>query len=316
MDIKNIQGNTAWIRGGTNTGVYMFDDGTAVLIDVGLGGKRQDKLRDILDNKKVVPRYIFSTHEHSDHSGGLYQMREMYDGIDIYASKKSKFHIEHPDEYVDFLIGGRRDKSLVDSMLKYVPQAGKVDFEVRAGETVVINGHEFKIVDCSGHTDEGIGIITDDKVAFFGDLMITKNSLEKFDFLFMYNCEDHKRTLKMVKDYDFEKAVLGHTRWLYTKEETVDIAEYNYDTLYRYLEFILKSCEKPKNIEEIVAHFIKVKKLPYDYMSYLEYRNSVMAGISYLMDQGLLSHKFEGNILKYYSLDEAKEGLFELFYEE
>lgn len=315
MDIKNIKGNTNWIRGGTNTGVYIFDDNTALLIDVGLGGKRQDKLKEIFDSKDVLPKYVLSTHEHSDHSGGLAQVRDYYNDIEVYSSWKSKFNIENPNEYADFLIGGRRDQSIEEGMLKYVSRAGKVDFVVSPGDVVEINGKKFEIVDCSGHTDRGIGVITEDKVGFFGDLMITKNSLEKFDFLFMYNCEDHKNSLKKVAEYDFETAVLGHTRWLYTKEETIEIANYNYDTLYRYLEFILKSCEKPRNIEEIVADFIKVKKLSYDYMSYLEYRNSVMAGIAYLLDHSLLSHKFEGHQLKYYSEDEAKEGLYGLFYD-
>ena len=44
MELKNLKGNTNWIRGGTNTGVYVFEDNTALLIDVGLGGDRPEKL--------------------------------------------------------------------------------------------------------------------------------------------------------------------------------------------------------------------------------------------------------------------------------
>ena len=55
MELKNLKGNTNWIRGGTNTGVYVFEDNTALLIDVGLGGDRPDKLIKILEeNNNLV----------------------------------------------------------------------------------------------------------------------------------------------------------------------------------------------------------------------------------------------------------------------
>ena len=44
MKLINISGNTFYLRGATNTGVYLFDDSSALIIDPGLSGVRIDKL--------------------------------------------------------------------------------------------------------------------------------------------------------------------------------------------------------------------------------------------------------------------------------
>ena len=44
MKLRNIKGNTYLINGGTNTGVYLFENNDALLVDTGLAGKRQEKM--------------------------------------------------------------------------------------------------------------------------------------------------------------------------------------------------------------------------------------------------------------------------------
>ena len=53
MNLINISGNTFYIRGGTNTGLYLFDDNSALIIDPGLSGARPNKIIKIL-NKVIV----------------------------------------------------------------------------------------------------------------------------------------------------------------------------------------------------------------------------------------------------------------------
>ena len=49
MNLINISGNTFYIRGGTNTGLYLFDDNSALIIDPGLSGARPNKIIKILN---------------------------------------------------------------------------------------------------------------------------------------------------------------------------------------------------------------------------------------------------------------------------
>ena len=52
MNLINISGNAFYIRGGTNTGLYLFDDNSALIIDPGLSGARPNKIIKILNERK------------------------------------------------------------------------------------------------------------------------------------------------------------------------------------------------------------------------------------------------------------------------
>lgn len=299
MNLNQIKGNTYWIRGGTNTGVYVFEDNTALLIDTGLGGKRQDKIIEIFESKNIEIKFIINTHEHIDHSGGNYKIKKRYKDIKIYSSVRSKIYIDFPDVQIDVLNGGRRPKEIMDEVYQVIDGDEEVDEVLYPNSELEIKGHKFKIIDCSGHTEGCIGIITDDKVAFLGDLLITKNSLKKFDFLFMCDYESQMKSLYNLQYVDFELSVLGHSRGVYTKEETLDIAQYNYKTLIRMITFFLETVKEPKTFDQIIKRYIEDKNLECTYVAYLEYRNSLNATVAYLLDTKTIKYVFEENILKY-----------------
>lgn len=308
MELKRIKNNTHWIRGGTNTGVYIFEDNTALLIDVGLGGERQDKLLSILKENRIKVSYIINTHEHEDHIGGNYQIKKEFPELKIYASKRGKVFIENPDIYLDYLTGGRRSNILVEEVNKYLINSESVDYVVKPGDILKLKGHDFKIIECSGHTEGGIGVLTDDGVVFLGDLLITENSLKKFDFLFMSDFASQIWSLDNIRNIDFDIAILGHSSGIYSKEETLSIASYNYKALYRILEFLLNSIDKAKTFDELIKDFVDKRYLVKNYIAYIEYRNSLNAALAYLLDADVITYTLEDNTLKYKlrNLDEIK----------
>lgn len=299
MSLKNIKGNTFWIRGGTNTGVYIFEDRSVLLIDTGIGGERQERMINILDENNLTVRHIINTHEHEDHSGGNHQIKERYKDVTIFSSYKAKIYIENPDLFMDFLTGGRRTALLEKEMSQYILCPEKVDVVVKPGEILNLNGHKFEIVGCAGHTEGSIGVITDDKVAFFADLMISKNSLDKFDFLFMCDYESQMKSLDRVRILDYDLGILGHSSKIFTKQEMIETASYNYMALIRLIEFLLDFLENPRTFDEIIKEFLDNKHLRCDYISYLEYRNSLNATIAYLLDADVIEYTLDENILRY-----------------
>ena len=299
MKLDKLGKRTHWIGGGTNTGVYVFDDKTALLIDVGLGGERPKKLIDIFEQNNIRPTHLISTHEHEDHVGGNFQIRQEYPDIIVYSTRRAKIYMENPDIYVDFLVGGRRPKKLVDAIEEYMPGPAIVDYIVSGGDILNINGHDFEIIDCSGHTESSIGVITDDRVGFFSDQMVTDNSLAKFDFLFMCDYPGQIRSLNRIFLLDFELGVLGHSSRIFKKNELVRVADYNYRALLNLLEFLLTSMEEPKTFDEIIKDFIDKKSLLSTYIAFLEYRNSLNSAISYLLDSGVIEYSMDDNIMRY-----------------
>ena len=52
MKLQRVFGNTYFIKGGTNTGVYLFENKNALLIDPGLSGLRPKNMIICLKMKK------------------------------------------------------------------------------------------------------------------------------------------------------------------------------------------------------------------------------------------------------------------------
>lgn len=314
MKLNNIKGNTHWIRGGTNTGIYVFEDNTVLLIDPGISGSRQEKIIKLLDENNLQLRYIFLTHEHEDHVGGITQLRKKYIDVTVISTNKAKILIENPDLYMDSIIGGRRPQELMDVIYKYISEPHIDDRNFRCVDEIVfpndkleIKGHTFNIFNCAGHTEGCVGIVTDDGVAFLGDLLITKNSLDKFDFLFMCDCNSQLKSLDNLRIVDLEVAILGHSSVIFSKQEALELADYNNNVLMEHISFILTVLEKPITFDELIGIIVREKNLRCNYIAYIEYRNSLNALISYLLDKGAIKYVFDNFVMKYVISTEEKE---------
>ena len=101
MNLINISGNTFYIRGGTNTGLYLFDDNSALIIDPGLSGARPNKIIKILNERNIELKYIINTHEHNDHFGACSQFKEYYKDVEILSSEEAKLYIEKLELFSD-----------------------------------------------------------------------------------------------------------------------------------------------------------------------------------------------------------------------
>ena len=75
MKLQNVFGNTYFVKGGTNTGVYLFKNNEALLIDPGLNGLRPKNMIKMFENEKIIPKYIINTHEHEDHVAACGQIK-------------------------------------------------------------------------------------------------------------------------------------------------------------------------------------------------------------------------------------------------
>lgn len=299
FEFKKIKGNTFLIRNGTNIGVYIFEDKTAVLIDTGLGGKPAEAVINCLKENSIKVEYIINTHEHWDHCGANYQIKREYGDVKTYASEKSRLYIENPDEFMDFFNGGRRFPYLHEVVKKNILNPDEVYKTVEPGQELNLKGHKFKVFDCSGHTGGSIGIITDDGVAFFGDQMISENSLNKLDFVFIYDHKFQEKSLENLKKIKFNCGILGHSSQIFSAKEILEAADYNREALFRVRELVAEILKSPKTIDEIMRDFFRIKEIEPDYLIYLECRGSIMAAIEYLIEIKKVYYDIDNCMLKY-----------------
>ena len=300
MKLQKVFGNTYFVKGGTNTGVYLFENNEALLIDPGLNGIRPKNMIKMFENEKIIPKYIINTHEHEDHVAACGQIKHSYPKVEIIASENAKIFIERPELFSDFILGGKHNKFLTAKLFHRNVEKIYVDTIVDEG-TLNKNNTNFEIINLKGHTLASIGILTKDGVLFAGDLLVGEEVLNKYDFLFLQDVEEYLKSLDKIQSLDFNYLVLAHGRKVLDKDSTMLLINKHRQAIYKYLNQIKENLKVPMNIDALLKKIIKENELTYNYKEYYFFRTSLVSFISYLADLDKINYKLEDSDLLYYT---------------
>lgn len=300
MDLINIKGNTFYIKGGTNTGVYIYNDNTALIIDPGLSGLRPKRIINILENDNINLKFIINTHEHNDHYGACNQFREFYKDVNILCSQYAKLYIEHPSLFSKYIIGGKSNEFMDERLRSKCLEQTYIDEVLNEG-IVNLNNEDFKVIDFKGHTPGSIGILTKDKVLFVGDLLIGLNMLEKYDFLFLYDLKEYISSLDKLRNIDFEYIVASHSKDLITKKESEKIIKNHEAAVYKYVNQIKEELNTPMGVEVLLKNIILKNSLKCNYKEYHFFKSSLISVISYLASLQEIDYILSQGELLYYT---------------
>jgi glyoxylase-like metal-dependent hydrolase (beta-lactamase superfamily II) len=292
--MEKIKGKTYLIKGGTNCGLYLFNDSSCVLIDVGGRGVRIIK---ILKENNINLKYIINTHEHNDHYGACEKFRENFKDVLIMSSPFAKLYIENQELSLQYIMGGF--SNIFMEKFFNTPSI-KIDKEINYGK-LILNECEFEIIDLSGHTKGSIGILTDDKVLFVGDLLVGEKMLKKYDFLFLYDIKKYLDSLDKLKDIDFEYLVMGHGKDILSKEESFEVILNHKKAINKYVNQVKNILKNPTTLENILKEIIINNNLSYNYKEYHNLKSSLVSMISYLSNEGEIDYILEGGSLLYKS---------------
>ncbi|EGT3783369.1 TPA: MBL fold metallo-hydrolase [Clostridioides difficile] len=300
MNLTEVKGNTFFIKGGTNTGIYVFEDNTALMIDPGLCGSRPRRVNKVLDENNIQVRYIINTHGHDDHYGACNQFKEYYKDVCIMSSEYDKLYIENPELFSKYIVGGKSnvfmDNILKNKMLDDI----KIDKSIEAGK-FELNNEMFDIIEFQGHTPGSIAVLTKDNVIFVGDLLIGDEILSKYDFLFLYDIQEQINSLEKLKNIDFEYLVLGHGKQVISKEDSYKLIEKHLNALKKYLYQIRELLVEPKSLEILLKNIINNNNLSNNYKEYHFFKSSLVSVISYLVDLEEIGYILENGELLYYT---------------
>lgn len=300
MDLINIKGNTFYIKGGTNTGVYVYDDNRGLIIDPGLGGLRPKRIIEMLDSNNIDLKFIINTHEHNDHYGACNQFRESYEKLYILSSEYAKLYIEHKDLFSKYIIGGKSN-DFMDGKLKG-KSLGAIHIDKTLNEGIVsLNNIDFTIIDFKGHTLGSIGVLTKDKILFVGDLLIGPEMLTKYEFLFIYDLQEYINSLNKLKDIDFEYIVLGHSKDIISKQNSSELIKKHEDAIDKYINQVRVGLKNPIGLECLLRNIIVKNHLKNNYKEYHFLKSSLVSIISYLEHLQEIDYILSDGELLYYT---------------
>nr|WP_317332102.1 MBL fold metallo-hydrolase [uncultured Romboutsia sp.] len=300
MNLTNISGNTFFVRGGTNTGLYLFEDNSALIIDPGLSGARPNKIIKILSEKNIKLKYIINTHEHNDHFGACSQFKEYYKDVEILSSQEAKLYIENLELFSRYIMGGKSNIFMDDKLKHRAPKAIDIDTVINEG-ILNINNKQFEIFNLKGHTSGSIGVLTDDKVLFVGDVLVGEEMLSKYDFLFLFDIKEQIKSLEIIEKIDFKYLVIAHSKKFISKDESYKIIDKHKKAIDKYVNQVRLYLKSPTTIENILKQIIVNNNLSHNYKEYHFFKSSLISLISYLIDLGEVDYILSDGELLYYT---------------
>ena len=300
MRLIKIKGNTFYIKGGTNTGIYIFGDKSALIIDPGLIGVRAKHIIRDLDKEEIKVKWIINTHEHNDHYGAGFQFKDKYKDLINMSSGYSKLYIENPILFSSYIMGGNTNEFLNDILINKNMKKINIDKVVEPGR-IIINNDYVDIIDLKGHTLGSIGLLTKDKVFFIGDTLVGEEVLSKFDLLFLFDIEAYLNSLNMLKQIDFDYVVLGHGKRVLNRYETLELIRKHELCVEKYLNQVRELIKEPKSLESILKSLLNNNKLSYNYKEYHFFKSTVVCMISYLTKLGEINYDLNDGDVVYYT---------------
>lgn len=299
MELTRINGNTFFIPGPTNIGVFQFKDRYTLLIDSGDNNQQARKITETLADNNMNIKYVLNTHEHIDHTGGNLFIREHFPGSIFYASREAKLFIENDSLFPLYLYGGNPINELSRHFVKN--KKFEINYELSSG-TTKINDEKFDIIPLVGHACGQIGIGTKDKVCFLGDALFSAEIIDKYSFPFLYDINAQFQTFDTIFNLDYEYFVVGHASRIYSAQEIQNLVSINKDNLNKYLNLILDLLEQPKSREELLEEIIILEDLNPDFKEYYFLLSTTGAIISFLYQKELLTYQVENGKVFFYKI--------------
>ena len=282
--LHHLNGNTYYIDGPTNCGLYKLNDTDVVLIDC---GTKEDGMiiYELLKNNNLKLKYIILTHSHADHSGGCIYLEKMT-GCTIIASKVERAFLTDTKLDIGFLYGGypldEYDNHLMHTdepsdilSLSHIPQGLR---------SFPLPGHHYQM----------IGIRTDDDVYFVADTLGSKNLVDSQHILLIYDVDGYLKSLDYVESLDGKIIVPAHSD---VTMDIKDVVKVNRNQIHMIIDIILTFLEVEHTAEELTAHIFEYYDLKITYNKYMLISTTMRSYLSYLSNSGRIKNYFKDNKL-------------------
>ncbi len=294
MELNKINGNSYWIKAGTNIGVFTFKNKNCLLIDTGINNTSARKKDEVLKASNLHPKYIINTHSHLDHCGGNNYFTENYPGCVTYTSLKESLFMEN-QELRPYTLFNSKAPNSVKSSNKPINVDNILEYGVNK-----INDEKIEIISLKGHSIEQIGVVTPDKVCYLGDGIFSEDIINKYSLPYLYDIDNSISTLNSIKDIEADFFIVSHGEGLYNREEIIALADKNICNIEKYCEQLIELAEQPSTKEDLLQNICILNDLSMDFNQYYINQAALSAFIAYLVNKNILEHSVENEKLYYY----------------
>ena len=110
-----------------------------------------------------------------------------------------------------------------------------------------------------------------------------------------------KVEINKIKNLEFEYMVLGHSKKIYSKEESKLLIKSHSDAINKYINQVRELLKSPITIDNILKNIINNNNLYCNYTQYYFFRSTIISIISYLCDLNQVDYSIKLGEMLYYS---------------
>jgi glyoxylase-like metal-dependent hydrolase (beta-lactamase superfamily II) len=283
--LRKILGNTYYLPGPVNIGIYDHGDGCCTAIDTGIDKDSGRKILKALEKEKLTLVRIINTHAHADHFGGnAFLVRRLK--VEVWAPPIEAGIILYPELEPLYLYSAQ---PLPDLQTKFLQAAASpVDKIIEPGEKTA---EGLEILPLPGHSPGQIGVATPDGVLFSGDAYFAIDTLEKYFLPYFVDIPRAKETIsRLLATNQYRYYLPCHGILSDDPQKTLAA---NLERLQEIDEFILSSLKREsKTREALLAELILTHNLLLNPAQYHLYNSTLGAHLSGLVVENKLEFIF------------------------
>lgn len=285
-ELVQVSDSSYYIESPAKIGLVRLNDRDVCLIDSGSDKDAGRRVRQILDANGWKLTAIYNTHSNADHIGGNRYLQGQT-GCRIYAPGIECSFTRHPVLEPAFLYGGYPCRDLRHKFL--LAQESGAEYLTKEALP-----EGFAVIDLPGHFFDMVGFRTPEDVVYLADCLSSRETLDKYRIVFLYDAAAYIRTLETVKSMQAKVFVPAHAA---AAEDISALAQYNIDKVQEIAEKIVSLCREPVGFETILQKLFTEYDLSMNFEQYVLVGSTVRSYLAWLKDTGRLQAEFEDNLL-------------------
>lgn len=233
---------------------------------------------------------IYNTHSHADHIGGNHYLQAQT-GCRVYVPGIECGFTRHPLLEPTFLYGAFPAHELSNKFLQAQPS----DAQALQPEALPPG---ISAIPLPGHSFDMVGYRAADGVVFLADSLASRETLEKYHIIYLWDVESHIHTLEMLCELQAEVFIPSHAEVV---TDIVPLARFNKEHIYTVASGIVDICQTPATAEEILQRVCNSYGITLNFTQYVLLGSTLRSYLTWLRNTGHLRAEFNDNRLLWIS---------------
>ena len=290
-ELIKVSDCTYYIDCPARMGVFVRENGEALLIDSGNDKDAGKKAKRIVEGEGWTLKGVLTTHSHADHIGGCNYLQTQT-GCKVFASPMEGAFAVHTTLMPISLYGGNPHKEIrhKDMIAKscVVPGFDDPDFPA-----------EIQVLDLSGHAPGQVGYQLPDGSVFLADVLCTKQTLDKYAIVYLYDVAAHLESLERVAELQLPEDAMFIPAHCPVAADVSELTAYNKEKILEIADFLMNACEEPKTLEQLLAMAFDHYDLKMNFAQHELIGSTIRSYLTYLEQQGKVQIILDNNYLLY-----------------